>query len=31
MWSESKANDLGDFAVGIVKELWPEFIENSSA
>ena len=31
MWPESKANDLGDFAVSVVKELWPEFIENPSA
>jgi hypothetical protein len=30
MWNEGRAHDLGVFAVEIVEELWPGFIENTS-
>ena len=30
MWKEGRAHDLGVFAVEIVEELWPGFIENTS-
>ena len=30
MWYEGRANDLGVFAIKIVQELWPEFVENES-